>query len=140
MSLQAGVRYRVSKTESRGRPCVRSSSRATSQHMSQSTPPKSKMTPRRLVLALGLSRGGRIGRLRRRPNVSAEGGPSAILHAALVEGLGLLVGAGIAVAVEVGRGVVRVGLVPLLVGRCVGAGGREHEESDGEKRNQSLHG
>src|SRR5215470_3627145 len=107
--------------------------------MSQSTPPKSKMTPRRLVLALSLSRRGRIGRLRRRRDVSAEGGPSAILHAALVEGLGLLVGAGIAVAVEVGSRVIRVGLVPLLVGRCVGAGGRENKESDGEKRNQSLH-
>src|SRR5215510_13217355 len=108
--------------------------------MSQSTPPKSKMTPRRLVLALGLSRRGRIGRLHRRPDVSAERDPSAILHAALVEDLGLLVGAGIAVSGEVGRGVVRVGLVPLLLGRCFGAGGCENEESDGEKRNQSLHG
>src|SRR5262245_5437048 len=108
--------------------------------MSQSTPPKSKMTPRRLVLALGLPRRGRIERLRRRPDVSAEGGPSAILHAALVEGLGLLVRAGIAVAVEVGRGVVRVGLVPLPLGRCVGAGGRENKESDGEESNQSLDG
>src|SRR5215510_13237738 len=139
MSLQVGVRYRVSKTESRGRPCVRSSSRATSQRMSQSTPPKSKMTPRRLVLALGLSRRGRIGGLHRRADVCAEGDPSAVLHAALVEDLRLRVGAGDAVALEISPGVVGVGLVPLLVGRALRATTGDDEESDGEQRNQCLH-
>ena len=88
------VRYSVSNTDDRGRPWARSSSRATSQRMSQRTPPKSKTTPRGLVIALGCSglRAG-SGAFTAWPDVAVQRGPAALLHAVLVEDLLLLVGA-----------------------------------------------
>src|SRR4029077_18661644 len=139
MAPHVSLRYSVSNTEERGKPCVRSRSRATSQRMSHSTPPKSKITPRRLILALGgalVLRGVRS--LDGRPDVSAEGDPAAVLHAALVEDLRLLVGARGAVPREVGGGVVLVRLVPLLVRHVVARGG-EDQGGNGEEGNQSRH-
>src|SRR5574337_377360 len=102
--------------------------------MSQRTPPKSKMTPSRLVLAF---RGGRLAGIRRlhgRRDVAAQRSPTALLHTALVENL-LLVGARDAIALEVRRRVVHVGLVPLLVGLRRGAC-RQHQCRRGEEKRQ----
>src|SRR2546430_4679614 len=105
--------------------------------MSQRTPPKSKTTPRSLVLAFFAGLCG-IRSLDRRPDVTAEGGPAALLHALVIEHLRLLLGARSAVAVEVGGGVVRVGLVPLLVRRTRVAG-RQPQSRDGEEKRQAIH-
>src|ERR1700682_3018324 len=99
--------------------------------MSQRTPPKSKTTPRSLVLASLAGLCG-IRSLDRRPEVAAEGDPAALLHAILIENF-LRVGARIAVALEVGGRVVGVGLVPLFLGQTRPAG-RQRQGRDGEEK------
>src|ERR1700687_3072959 len=109
--------------------------------MSQRTPPKSKTTPRSLILGFvfvgGTPRG--IRGLDRRPDVAAEGGPAELLHTLVAEGICLLVGARSAVAFEVGRRVVRVRLVPLFLRRARPAG-RQRQCRNGEEKRQAIHG
>src|SRR5258705_10839360 len=79
--------------------------------MSHRTPPKSKMTARRLVAGTTRALGGlgRAGRLA----IAGERHPAALLHALLVQVAAL--GALVAIARELAHRVVGAGLVPLAV-------------------------
>src|SRR4026209_448091 len=102
----------LSNTDERGKPCARSSSRATSQRMSHRTPPKSKTTARQaLVIFLLRGRNDR-GRLFL---VGGQRDPTALPQAFLVELAVLLTRRPI--ALELRDGVLGIRLVPLLRAR-----------------------
>src|SRR5258705_9173354 len=80
--------------------------------MSSRTPPKSKMTARRLVAGTTRALGG-LGRRAGRLAIAGERHPAALLHALLVQLAAL--GALVAIARELAHRVVGAGLVPLAV-------------------------
>src|SRR4030095_5645227 len=135
ISCHVSVRYSASSTDERGSPCCSERARATSQRMSQRTPPKSKTMARRLIALRGAG-GGLF-----RPLLSAVAGqrhPAALLEAVLDQHP--VLGAGFAVTIEVGGGVVAVRLVPLLLGIERAGAERERERHDRCERDESNHG
>src|SRR6266702_4237432 len=106
--------------------------------MSQRTPPKSKTTPRGLIPALAILLR-RLRSLDRGPDVGTQGGPTELLHAVFGEDLRLLVVALCAVTLELCLGIVRVRLVPLLLGPDPPAT-RQHDGARGEENAEPNHG
>src|SRR4029450_4790526 len=135
MSCHVSVRYSVSNTDERGSPCCSERARATPQRMSQRTPPKSKTMARRLIALRGA--GGRLFRLLLH-DVAGQRHPAALLEAVLDQHP--VLGAGFAVTIEVGGGVVPVPLVPLVLGIEGARAERERERHDRCERDESNHG
>src|SRR6266705_251550 len=103
--------------------------------MSCRTPPKSKMTARRLVAGAtrALGRLGRAGRL----TIAGEWHPAALLHALLVQLAAL--GALVAIARELAHRVVGAGLVPLAVSLGAAADRQERRGDDEQEALPSGH-
>src|SRR5258705_1870557 len=104
--------------------------------MSSRTPPKSKMTARRLVAGTTRALGG-LGRRAGRLAIAGERHPAALLHALLVQLAAL--GALVAIARELAHRVVGAGLVPLAVPLRAAAEPQERRGDDGQEAMPAGH-